>query len=110
MLDKRNVEQTRFKPANEPVETGFSLRILLNYYILLFVLIMLQVSEKTPCEVDFTPKNITNCVHNEPALWDTECTNGHHEINARINSYHSLSLLEAQYYMHHICVCLLYTV
>ena len=48
MLDKRNVEQTRFKPANEPVETGFSLRIILNYYILLFVLIMLQVSEKTP--------------------------------------------------------------
>jgi len=41
VLDKWNVEKTRFKPANEPVEAGFSLRILL------FVLIMTQLSEKT---------------------------------------------------------------
>ena len=34
VLDKWNVEKTRFEPANEPVEAGFSLRILL------FVLIM----------------------------------------------------------------------
>jgi len=34
VLDKWNVENTRFEPANEPVEAGFSLRILL------FVLIM----------------------------------------------------------------------
>jgi len=25
-------------------------------------------------KLDFTPKNVINCVHNEPALWDTECT------------------------------------
>ena len=61
-------------------------------------------------KLDFTPKNVINCVHNEPALWDTECTNGHHEINAHIDSYHWLSLLETQCYMHHICVCLWYTV
>jgi len=29
VLDKWNVEKTRFKPANEPVEAGFLLRILL---------------------------------------------------------------------------------
>ena len=34
VLDKWNVEKTRFEPANEPVEAGFSL------LILLFVLIM----------------------------------------------------------------------
>ena len=34
VLDKWNVEKTRFETANEPVEAGFSLRILL------FVLIM----------------------------------------------------------------------
>ena len=33
-MDKWNVEKTRFKPANEPAEAGFSLRVLL------FVLIM----------------------------------------------------------------------
>ena len=27
VLDKWNVEKTRFEPANEPVEAGFSLRI-----------------------------------------------------------------------------------
>jgi len=27
VLDKWNVEKTRFKPANEPVEAGFSLRV-----------------------------------------------------------------------------------
>jgi len=25
-------------------------------------------------KLDFTPQNVTNCVDNEPALWDTECT------------------------------------
>ena len=34
VLDKWNVEKTRFEPSNEPVEAGFLLRILL------FVLIM----------------------------------------------------------------------
>jgi len=34
VLDKWNVEKNHFEPANEPVEAGFSLRILL------FVLIM----------------------------------------------------------------------
>jgi len=29
VLDKWNVEKTNFEPANEPVEAGFSLRILL---------------------------------------------------------------------------------
>ena len=56
VLDKWNVEKNRFKPVNEPVEAGFSLRILL------FVLIMTYLS-------DFTPKNVINCV--DPALWDT---------------------------------------
>jgi len=48
-----------------------------------------------------------NCVDNQPALWDTEFTDVHPEITARINSYHWLSFLEAQQcYTHHICVCL----
>ena len=34
LLDKWNVEKTRLKPPNEPVEAGFSLRVLL------FLLIM----------------------------------------------------------------------
>ena len=34
LVNKWNVENIRFKPSNEPVETGFSLRVLL------FVLIM----------------------------------------------------------------------
>ena len=36
--------------------------------------------------LDFTPKNVVNCVDNEPALWDTEFTDVHPEITARINS------------------------
>jgi len=44
---------------------------------------------------DFTPKNVINCVDNEPALLDTEFTDVHPEITARINSYHWLSFLEA---------------
>ena len=50
-------------------------------------------------KLDFTPKNVINCVHNEPALWDTECTDVHPEIL-------HVSPLEAEWYMHHICVCL----
>jgi len=46
-------------------------------------------------KLDFTPKNVINCVDNEPALWDTEFTDVHREITARINSYHWLSFLEA---------------
>ena len=46
-------------------------------------------------KLDFTPKNLTNCVDNEPTLWDTEFTDVHPEIAARINSYHWLSFLEA---------------
>jgi len=36
-------------------------------------------------KLDFTPKNVINCVHNEPALWDTECTDVHPEITVRID-------------------------
>ena len=43
----------------------------------------------------FIPKNVINCVDNEPALWDTEFTDVHPEITARINSNHWLSFLEA---------------
>jgi len=57
-------------------------------------------------KLDFTSRDVINCVHNEPALWDTECTNVHPEITARIDSYHWLSFLEVLCYMHHICVCL----
>jgi len=46
-------------------------------------------------KLDFTPIAIINCVDNEPALWDTELTDVHPEITARINSYHWLSFLEA---------------
>ena len=56
-------------------------------------------------KLDFTPKNVINWVDNEPALWDTECTDVHPEITVRIDSYHRLSFLEACY-THHICVCL----
>ena len=38
---------------------------------------------------------VINCVDNKPALWDTEFTDVHPEITARINSYHWLSFLEA---------------
>ena len=34
-------------------------------------------------KLDFTPKNVINCVDNEPALWDTECTDVHSEITVR---------------------------
>jgi len=34
VLDKWNVEKTRFKPANEPVEAGCSLRVLLFVLII----------------------------------------------------------------------------
>jgi len=44
-------------------------------------------------KLDFAPKNVINCVDNEPALWDTEFTDVHPEITARINSYHWLSFL-----------------
>jgi len=57
-------------------------------------------------KLDFTPKNVINCVENEPALWNTEFTDVHPEITTRINSYHWLSFLEAKCYTHHICVCL----
>jgi len=46
-------------------------------------------------KLDFTHKNVINCVHNEPALLDTECTDVHPEITVRIDSFHRLSLLEA---------------
>jgi len=43
-------------------------------------------------KLDFTPKNVIDCVHNETALWDTDV---HPEITVRIDSYHRLSFLEA---------------
>jgi len=56
-------------------------------------------------KLDFTSKNVINCVHNKPALWDTECTDVHPKITARIDSYHWFLFLEAEYYTHHICGC-----
>ena len=49
-------------------------------------------------KLDFTPKNVINCVDNEPALWDTKFTDVHPEITARINllafiSFMCLSLI-----------------
>jgi len=44
-------------------------------------------------KLDFTPKNVINCVDNEPALWDTKFTDVHPEITARINSYKILSFI-----------------
>ena len=46
-------------------------------------------------KLDFTPKNVINCVDNESALWNTECTDVHPEVTVRIDSYHWLSFLEA---------------
>jgi len=46
-------------------------------------------------KLDVTPKNVRNCVDNEPALWDTEFTDIHPEITARIYSCHWFSFLEA---------------
>ena len=31
-------------------------------------------------KLKFTSENVINCVHNEPALWDAECTGVHSEI------------------------------
>jgi len=39
-------------------------------------------------KLDFTPKNVINCVDNEPALWNTECTDVHPEITARSIGFH----------------------
>ena len=57
-------------------------------------------------KLDFTPKNVINCVENEPALWNTEFTDVHPEITTRINSYHWLSFLEA--YASYLCLSLIY--
>ena len=46
-------------------------------------------------KLDFTPKNVINSVENEPALWNTEFTDVHPEITARMDSYHWLSFREA---------------
>ena len=70
---------------NEPVEAGFSLRA---YHDVI-------KRKNTMKKLDFTAKNVINCVDNEPALWDTEITDVHPEITARIDSYHWLSFLEA---------------
>ena len=40
-------------------------------------------------KLDFTAKYVINCVDNEPALWDTEFTDVHPEITARIDSYNN---------------------
>ena len=74
--------KTRFEPANEPVEAGFSLRA---YYDVI-------KWKNAMKKLDFTAKNVINCVDNEPALWDTEFTDVHPEITARID--HCLSFLE----------------
>jgi len=42
-------------------------------------------------KLDFTPKNVINCVHNEPALWDTECTDVHLKllhVSTHITGFH----------------------
>jgi len=86
VLDKWNVEKTRFEPANEPVEAGFSLRILL------FVLIVTHLSGKNAIEkLDFTLENVINCVRNEPDLWN---------VRTSILKYCTYRL------WNHICVCL----
>jgi len=61
-------------------------------------------------KIDFTPKNVINCVDNEPALWDTEFTDVHPEITARIDSYHWLSFLEAHtvLYASYLCLSLIH--
>jgi len=56
---------------------------------------------------DFTPKNVINCVDNEPALWDTEFTDVHPEITARINSYHWL-LFSGRIVLYASCLSLIY--
>jgi len=58
-------------------------------------------------KLDFTPKNVINCVHNQHALWDTEFTDVHPEITARIDSYHWLSFLEAYSAIRILYVCIL---
>jgi len=78
--------KTRFEPANEHVEAGFSLRAYHD---------VIKRKKNTMKKLDFTAKNVINCVDNEPALWDTEFTDVHPEITARIDSYHWLSFLEA---------------
>ena len=46
-----------------------------------------KLSEKNAIKkLDFTLKNVINCVHNEPALWDTKCTDVDPEITTRIDS------------------------
>ena len=55
-------------------------------------------------KLDFTLKNVVNCVDNEPALWDTECTDVHPEITARNDSYRWLPLLEAECYTPYLCL------
>jgi len=42
-------------------------------------------------KLDFTPQNVINCVHNEPALWDTECTDVHLKllhVSTHITGFH----------------------
>ena len=60
-------------------------------------------------KLDFTSKIVINCVDNQPALWDTEFTDVHPEITARINSYHWLSFLEAYVlYPYYLCLSMIY--
>jgi len=88
VLNKWNVEKTPFEPANKPVEAGFSLRTYRAYHDVI-------KWKNAMKKLDFTPKDVINCVDNEPSLWDTEFTDVHPEITVRIDSYHWLSFLEA---------------
>ena len=49
-------------------------------------------------KLDFTPKNVINCVDNEPALWVLKLLH----VSTHIIGFHFWK----QCYTHHICVCL----
>ena len=40
----------------------------------------------------FTPKNVINCVDNEPALWDPEFTDVHHWLSF-LEAYSAIRIL-----------------
>ena len=105
VLDKWNIEKNPFRASQR---TCWSWIFVTCFIIRAYIDVIKWKNAMK--KLDFTLKNVINCVHNEPALWDTECTDIHPEITVRINSYHWLSFLEAQCYTHHICVCLWYTV
>jgi len=55
-------------------------------------------------KLDFTPKNVINCVDNKHALWDTEFTDVHPEITVRIDS--SLAFISGSTVLYASYLCL----